>query len=61
MMARVGNTELWIVKEYLHKKRNLITDYNPFWTNYLLSTSGFFTKNNIPSLFNFPNSCSLCS
>lgn len=47
MMARVGNTELWIIKEYLHKKRNLITDYNPFWTNYLLSTSGFFTKNNI--------------
>ena len=47
MMARVGNTELWIVKEYLHKKRNLISNYNSFWADYLLNTSGFFTRNNI--------------
>ena len=47
MMARVGNTELWIVKEYLHKQNNLIFDYNNFWVEYLLNTSGFFTKNNV--------------
>lgn len=47
MMARVGNTELWIVKEYLHKKEKLINNYNDFWLDYLLSTSGFFTKNDI--------------
>ena len=53
MMARVGNTELWIIKEYLHKKRNLISNYNSFWTDYLLNTSGFFTKNNIKKVIFF--------
>lgn len=44
MIARVGNTELAIVKEYLQKQINLIDNYDDFWLNYLFSTSGFFAK-----------------
>src|SRR5574344_271612 len=47
MMARVGNTELWVVKEYLQKQKGLIDDYNEFWVDYLLNTSGFFTKKDV--------------
>lgn len=46
MMARIGNTELWIVKQYLQKKMHLIDNYKTFWLDYFFSTSGFFAKNN---------------
>ena len=44
MIARVGNTELAIVKEYLQKQINIISNYDDFWLDYLFSTSGFFAK-----------------
>lgn len=46
MMARVGNTELWIVKQYLEKRLNLVNEYSDFWLKYLFETSGFFAKDN---------------
>lgn len=45
MVARVGNTELTIVKEFLQKQINIIDNYDEFWLDYLFTTSGFFAKN----------------
>lgn len=46
MMARIGNTELWIVKQFLQKESNIIDQYSDFWLDYLFTTSGFFSKSN---------------
>lgn len=46
MMARIGNTELWIVKQYIQKRLHLISNYKKFWLDYFFSTSGFFAINN---------------
>lgn len=44
MIARVGNTELAIIKQFLQKKEKVLDNYNEFWLDYLFSTSGFFAK-----------------
>ncbi|MDO5568559.1 MAG: hypothetical protein Q4G04_00400 [bacterium] len=46
MMARIGNTELWIIKQYIQKKLKIINNYNDFWLNFFFNTSGFFAKDN---------------
>lgn len=46
MMARVGNTELWIVKQFIEKQQQIIKDYSNFWLKYLFDTSGFFARDN---------------
>jgi hypothetical protein len=46
MMGRIGNTELWILKEYLEIKENYKDGYSKFWLDYFYTTSGFFSKGN---------------
>ncbi len=46
MMARIGNTELWIIKQYIQQQTGLIDNYSEFWLKYLFETSGFFAKDN---------------
>lgn len=44
MLARIGNTEISILKEYLAKKKGLLRRYSYFWLDYLYHCCGFFSN-----------------
>lgn len=44
MLARIGNTEISILKEYLEKQYGVLSQYSEFWVDFLYNCCGFFSN-----------------